>query len=148
MNFNINNISFGARFTVWGKQTPAETAQVYDNAARKHADKGSIAVQAQEYFATPSVQKCISELPKDTFVRLHTGVLDGEKKREDKVLGFVPYVSLETKTINEQIALSKALDKGDVLKLSLDESGHLDKNKINEWFSKIKKYYAFFRVSE
>ena len=142
MNFNINSISFGARYTVWGKQTPSETAEVYDNAAKKYADNGLIAVQAQEYFATPSVQKCISELPKDTFVRLHTGVLDGEKKREDKVLGFVPYVSLETKTINEQIALSKTLDTGDVLKLSLDESGRLDTNKINEWFSQIKKYYA------
>ena len=142
MNKNINNLSFGARYTVWGKQTPAETAKVYEDAARKYADNGSIAIQAQEYLATPSIQKCISELPKDTFVRFHTGVLDGEKKREDKVLGFVPYVSLETKTINEQIALSKALNKGDVLKLSLDESGCLDKNKINDWFSQIKKYYA------
>lgn len=142
MNLNINNTNFGARYTVYGKKTPKETAQVYDGAAKKYADKGSIAIQAQEYFATPQIQKCIKNLPKDAFVRLHTGVLDGDNKKEDKVLGFVPYVAFETKTINEQFALSKALNDGDRLKLTLDESGHLNTQQINNWFKIIENYYA------
>ena len=142
MNLNINNLNFGAKFTVYGKKTPAETAQVYDGAAKKYADKGLIAVQAQEYFATPQVQKCIKNLPKDAFVRLHTGILDGNNKKEDKVLGFVPYVAFETKTVTEQFALSKELNEGDRLKLSLDEEGHLNTQQINDWFQAITNYYA------
>ena len=142
MDLNINNVNFGAKFTVYGKKTPAETAKVYDNAAKKYADKGSIAIQAQEYFETPQIQKSIKNLPKDTFVRLHTGVLDGENRKEDKVLGFVPYVAIETKTINEQCVLSKDLNEGDKLKLSLDQSGILNKQEINEWLQTITNYFA------
>ena len=142
MNFGINNVNFAARYNVWGKQTSAETAEVYDNASAKFADKGSSAVQAQDYFETPVVQKCIAELPEDTFVRLHTGVLDGENKKEDKVLGFAPYASFETRTINEQHKIAKKLDGQDNLKLRLDESGNLDKQQINDWLHAISKFYA------
>ena len=137
MNLNINNLGFGAKYTVWGKKTSAETAEVYSNAPAKFAQKGSIAAQAQEYMQTPSIQKSIQQLPKDTFVRLHTGVLDGEGKKDDIVLGFAPYVSFETKTINEQIAAKKRLNGQDDLKLSLDESGVLNKDEINNWLNSI-----------
>ena len=84
MNLNVNNVNFGAKYTVYGKQTPSQTAQAYEHASAKFADKGNIAVQAQQYFETPAIQECIKELPKDTFVRLHTGILDGENKKDDK----------------------------------------------------------------
>ena len=142
MNLSANNLNFGAKYNVWGKQTCAQTAQVYKNAASKHSQKGLIAVQAQEYMQTPVIQKTVEQqLPKDAFVRLHTGVLDGEKKKEDMVLGFVPYIAFEAKTINEQIAISKALGGQDTLKLSLDETGNLNKNEINNWLDLIQKYY-------
>ena len=37
--------------------------------------------------------------------------------------------------------LSKKLNNGDRLKLSLDESGHLNKQEITEWFQTIADYY-------
>ena len=142
MNLNLNNLNFGAKYTVWGKQTPIETAQVYDSMPKKQADKASMAVQAQEYFETPFIQNCIAQLPEDTFVRLHTGVLDGENKKEDKVLGFVPFVSFETRTVNEQLAVAKKLNGGDLLKFSLDETGNLNKQEINKWFASILNYFS------
>lgn len=142
MNFNISNLNFNARYTVYGKQSSAETVKVYEQGAAKFADKGTLAAQAQDYFETPFVQKCISELPEGTFVRLHTGVLDGQDKKEDKILGFTPFVSFEAKTINEQFEMHKRLNGGDSLKLSLDEQGDLNRNEINQWFNTIIDYYV------
>ena len=142
MNINNSNLNFAARFTVWGKQNPSETAKVYNQGSKKDLKNGDIAVQAQYYFQTPFIQDSIKQLPADTFVRLHTGILDGEDKKEDKILGFTPFVSFETNKINEQGRLQKALDGADSLKLSLDENGDLNTAAINEWFGKVINYYS------
>ena len=142
MNINNSNLNFTARYTIWGKQTPQETAEIYNQGTKKDIKNGEIAVQAQRYFESPYIQETIKQLPSDTFVRLHTGILDGENKKEDKILGFAPFVSFETNKINEQIEFAKALDGADSLKLSLDEEGNLNTGAIDNWLGKVIDYYS------
>ena len=88
MNFKINNINFGAQYYVYGKQTPQKTMKAYDNEIATKEYRLKTAVQGQEYMETPLVQDYLDWIPEDTFVRLHTGVLDGEGKRKDEFLDF------------------------------------------------------------
>ena len=143
MNFKINNISFGAKFSVWGKQTPKETQNVFDRKIDKLDYNARVATQAQEYLQEDELIKCyIETLPEDTFVRLHTGVIDGENKREDKILDFTPFLSFETKSINEQINITRALNGGDTLELSLNQMGVLDKKPIINFFENLVEFYC------
>lgn len=142
MNFKINNINFGAQFRVYGKQSVDKTNKVFDNEIMKREKQRRIATQAQEYFETPQIQNYIEHLPEDTFVRLHTGVVDGENKRKDEILEFMPFVSFETKSINEQINISRELDGGDTLELSLNDFGVLNKKPINEFFENLIEFYC------
>ena len=143
MNFKINNINFGAQYYVYGKQTPQKTMKAYDNEIATKEYRLKTAVQGQEYMETPLVQDYLDWIPEDTFVRLHTGVLDGEGKRKDEFLDFNPYLSFETNNINEQIQFSKNnLGVTDTLELTLNEFGVLDKKKINNWFEGIIEFYS------
>jgi len=143
MNFKINNINFGAKFAIWGKQTPKETQKVFDKKINKLDYNERVATQAQEYLQEDELIKCyIETLPKDTFVRLHTGVIDGENKREDKILDFTPFLSFETKSINEQINITRTLNGGDTLELSLNQMGVLDKKPIINFFENLVEFYC------
>lgn len=144
MNFKINNINFAAKYTIWGKQTPKETQNVFDRKIDKLDYNARVATQAQEYLQEDELIKCyIETLPEDTFVRLHTGVIDGENKREDEILDFTPFLSFETKSINEQINIAKELGaNGDTLELRLNDLGNLDKKSINNWFENLFEFYS------
>ena len=142
MNFKVNNISFGAQYSVYGKQSVDKTNKVYDNEIIKRENQRRIATQAQEYFESPQIQNYIEHLPEDTFVRLHTSILDGENERDDKILDFMPFVSFETKSLNEQINISRELDGGDTLELSLNGFGVLNKKPINEFFENLLEFYT------
>ena len=142
MNLKINNLAFNARYRVFGKPTSQETQRVYDNDIDKKEYRVKVAVQAQEYMQTPQVQEYLDWIPEDTFVCLHTGVLDGEKERQDLLLDFNPYLSFDTKNINDQIRFSKNnLGTQDRLELSLNDFGVLDKKKINNWLDEIIEFY-------
>ena len=143
MDFKINNnASFGARLSINGKQLASETDKIYQTTVELLERNRRIATQSQEYIASAHIQKAIDYLPCDTFVRLNTGILDGENKRADKILGFIPFLSFETKSINEQINLSKQLgSKGSILELSLDEAGKLNTQEIDSWFDKLLSFY-------
>ena len=143
MNFKINNINFGAKFSVWGKQTPKETQKVYDAKIDRFEYQSKIATQAQEYMQDPLIQEYIEYLPKDTFVRLHTGIIDNRGNKEDEILDFTPFLSFETKSINEQINITKELGaNGDTLELRLNDLGNLDKKSINSWFENLFEFYS------
>ena len=143
MNFKINNnASFGAHLSINGKQLATETDKIYQTTVELLERNRRIATQSQEYIASAHIQKAIDCLPGDTFVRLNTGILDGESKRADKILGFVPFLSFETKSINEQINLSKQLgSSGDILKLSLDKTGKLNTDEIDNWLDNLLRFY-------
>ena len=142
MNLKISNLSFNAKYKVFGKQTPQETQQVYDKDIDKKEYRAKVATQAQEYMQSPIIQEYLDWIPEDTFVCLHTGVLDGEKERSDKLLDFNPFLSFDAANINEQIFFSKNnLGAEDKLELTLNDFGVLDKKKINNWFDKIIEFY-------
>lgn len=142
MNFKVNNTSFGAHFNVNGKQLAKETNKVYRSAIELLERNGKIATQLQEYMQSPHIQKAIDYLPKDTFVRLNTGILDREGTKADDILGFIPFLSFETKSINEQINLGHKLGKtGDKLQLSLNQTGELNTDEIDNWFDNLLHFY-------
>ena len=142
MNFKINNLHFGAQYTVYGKQSAQETNLVYGEKIKKLKLNRALATEAQGYLSSSKMQEKISELPKDTFVRLHTGILSRENK-EDEFLNFTPFLSFETRKINEQAQLKKVCGDGaDILKLSLNDKGGLDKAEINSWFDNLLDYYS------
>ena len=142
MNFKINNINFTAQYRVMGKQTPTQTLSVFDNKIDKYIYRGKVASQTQEYMQDPLIQNYMEYLPDDTFVRLHTGIVDGESQRKDEILDFNPYLSFETKSINEQINIARTLDGGDTLELKLNEFGVLDKKPIINWFENLIEFYC------
>jgi len=143
MNFKINNnVAFGARYIINGKQTLKETQKVYDKKIDKLEYRSKVALQTQEYMQEPLIQKYLEYLPEDTFVRLHTGIIDRNGKKEDEILDFNPFLSFETSSINEQINLSRALNGGDTLELSLNQMGALDKKSIMDWFEELIEFYC------
>ena len=143
MKIFFDNTSFRANYVVNGKQTPKETNSLYKEKIKMLEKNRRLAVQAQEYLQTPIMQEAISSLPHDSFVRLNTGVLDRGNAKEDEILEYTPFISFETRTINEQIALNKNLGKNvGMLDLSLDETGNLNKNQINDWFTSIMNYFS------
>ena len=134
---------FGAKYTVMGKQTPLATSKVYEEKIQKLEKQRLTSVLAQQYMQTPQVQAYMEYLPEDTFVRLHTGIIDREGQKEDDILDFQPFLSFETKSINEQINISRYLgDNGDVLELNLNGLGNLDKKSINNWFENLLEFYC------
>ena len=141
MDFKINNIKFGANYQVYGKQTADKTHDVYESAISKLEKQRKIAIQAQEYFETPEVQNLMEYLPQDTFVRLHTGIIDRHGKKEDEILDFMPFVSFETPSINEQINISRELNGKDALELSLNDMDVLDKKPIIGFFANLINFY-------
>lgn len=142
MNFKINNTSFGAHFNVNGKQIATETNKIYRTAIELLERNRKIATQSQEYMQAPHIQKAIEYLPQDTFVRLNTGIIDRKGAKADEILGFVPFLSFETKSINEQIELYHQLGKaGDNLQLSLNEAGKLNTDEIDNWFDNLLHFF-------
>ena len=96
MNLKINNtMPFKANLRINGKQLAGETNKIYQNAIELLERNRRIATQSQEYIQEPHIQKAIGFLPKDTFVRLNTGILDGEGTKPDKILGFIPFLLLK-----------------------------------------------------
>ena len=142
MNFNNTELFFGAKYVVYGKQSPQETNKAYGEKIKQLKFNRATATETQAYLKTPKMQEKIAMLPSDSFVRLHTGILQNGKKK-DEFLNFTPFISFETRRINDQLQLEKSCgDDCDTLKLSLDENGCLDKKAINAWFDKLIDYYA------
>ena len=142
MNFNINDLSFAAKYTVYGKNTPQMTNCAYGAKIKQLKTNRALATEAQAYLLTPRMQNKIAMLPNDTFVRLHTAVYTDDDGN-DEFLNFTPYISFETKRINEQIELEKACGADcSTLKLSLDKDSSLDKKAINAWFNNLIDFYA------
>jgi len=142
MNLKINTLPFKANYSINGKQTAKQTSFVYETEQKRLKKNGKIATQSQEYLESPHIQKAIDYLPKDTFVRLNTGILDKQTNGVDEILGFTPFISFETKSINEQIEIYRTLgENGDSLSLSLDENGELNKKEIDNWFANLLSFY-------
>lgn len=135
MNFKINNNqpAFKAKYTVWGKQTKQETDDVYAKKIKILERNRQIAAKAQEYMLSEDIQKAISYLPEDTFVRLHTGVYDGEGKSKDDILGFSPFLSFEQR---------QKVSNKEILKLSLEPNGDLNTARIDNWFTELLDVYC------
>ena len=142
MNFKINNVNFGAKYVVNGKQAPKETQKVYDRKIDRLEYQGKVASQAQEFMQEPIIEKYLAYLPEDTFIRLHTGVVDRGGEKADEILDFNPFLSFETSSINKQIAITKELGKdGDILELSLNKLGKLNTSEIENWLNKLLMFY-------
>ena len=142
MNFGIRNISFNAQYVVYGKKTAEDTNQAYTSKIDKLTYSRATAVQAQDYLGTEKIQEKISQLPKDTFVRFHTAILDRGGKKEE-FLNFAPSLTFETSNPADYMAIKKKYgDEFCSLELSLNQEGMLDKNKINCWFDNIIDYYS------
>lgn len=143
MNLKINNtMPFKANLRIHGKQLASETNKIYQNAIELLERNRKIATQSQEYMQSPHIQKAVKFLPCDTFVRLNTGILDREGTKADDILGFIPFLSFETKSINEQINLARHLEHAkDTLVLSLDEAGNLKTKEIDSWFDNLLSFY-------
>ena len=142
MDFKVNNTNFCATYVVHGKQTSNEPDKVYCEALNTTKKQKDVAVQAQKYLASDKAQSYIKQLPQDSFVRLNTGVLDGEEKTDDKILNYTPFIAYQTKTIGEQAKVTQKLGaQGDRLELSLDKDNKLDTKKVDNWFENLIGYY-------
>lgn len=145
MNFKINNAfaAFGAKYTINGKPSVQETSDVYDEQIKKLQRNRQIAVKAQEYMQSDHIQKSIKLLPEDSFVRLNTGVYDGEGKRKDDILGFTPFLSFEPRQIQQSGEFNNRYGKNsDILKLSLEQDGELSTYQIDNWFTNLLDFYC------
>lgn len=137
----ISQISFGAKYKTVGKKAPDAIMAEYNNKISQLAQNANIALSAQYTMQLPKIQIRLSELPQDSFVRLHS--TPQEDGYDADIADFVPYLDFVPEDEEDIDLMQKEISTGaNILELGLNNSGAFDEKRIVNWIDKIIDFYS------